>query len=146
MVDGHIPAKKPIDRGPIFAIGLADFSTNTGTPSLHTSFGRHLTQKASQFLWCDMTWSSFINLCLGIVSRILGCWCRRILHQQKMSILWQLCGYKDHALLVSSSLQEGLPSRRYGRRNIAVATKSQMTNAVSQDCARTWAIIFAAIN
>jgi hypothetical protein len=41
---------------------LADFATNTGTPSLHRSFGRHLTQKVSQFLWCDMPWSSFINL------------------------------------------------------------------------------------
>jgi hypothetical protein len=29
---------------------LADFATNTGKLSLHTSFGRHLTQKVSQFL------------------------------------------------------------------------------------------------
>ena len=50
MVDGHIGAKKPSDRDAIFAIGLADFATNTGTPSLHRSFGRHLTQKVSQFL------------------------------------------------------------------------------------------------
>jgi hypothetical protein len=48
MVDGHIGAKKPSDRDAIFAIGLADFATNTGKPSLHSSFGRHLTKKVSQ--------------------------------------------------------------------------------------------------
>ena len=58
----------------------------------------------------------FYQLVLGIVSRILGCQCRRILHQQKKSILWEFCGYEDHALFVLSSLQDGLPSGRYGRR------------------------------
>jgi hypothetical protein len=50
MVDSHIGAKKPSDRDAIFAFRLADFATNTDTPSLHTSFGRHLTEKVSQFL------------------------------------------------------------------------------------------------
>jgi hypothetical protein len=39
MVDSHIDAKKPSYKDAMLAIGLADFATNIGTPSLHTSFG-----------------------------------------------------------------------------------------------------------
>jgi hypothetical protein len=50
LIDGYIVAKKPSDRDAIFALGLAEFAINTGTLSLHASFGRHHTQKLSQFL------------------------------------------------------------------------------------------------
>ena len=50
MVGGHIGGKKPDDMDALFAVGLADFSTNKGLPSLHTSFGQYLMKKVSQFL------------------------------------------------------------------------------------------------
>jgi hypothetical protein len=50
LIPCHIVAKKPSDRDAIFAIALANFAINTGTLSLQANFGRHLTQKLSQFL------------------------------------------------------------------------------------------------
>jgi hypothetical protein len=49
MVTEHIGDKKSDDMDTPFSMGLADFSTNKGQPSLHTSFGQYLMKKEVNF-------------------------------------------------------------------------------------------------
>jgi hypothetical protein len=153
MVDGHIDFKKPSDRDQTFLLYCPIL-----LPKLihhhYISIGRHLTQKVSQFLWCDMPWSSFINL--GIVSRILGCWCRRILHQQKCPSVGTLLVRTMRSLYYPAckACKKAYHRDVMAGENSAIAAKSQMTNfsrpgymqAIKYPfkTARTWAIIFAA--
>jgi hypothetical protein len=101
-------------------IHFIDFSTR---PSPHKfRWPSYAESESILMMWYAVV--MFYWLVVGIVSRILGCWCSRILHQQEMSILWQLCVYETHALLVLSSLQRRLIIRTLWQEKILQSQSS----------------------
>ena len=114
MADGHIGRKRAPGEDVLFAIGLGNFNTRKRLSSLHTSFAAHFVNKV--IAW-SLPYTPFIILTRSSAaeSRLSGCWSRRVLHFEKVSLLRTLCWPSEHPSAALPHLPKTRASRYHGK-------------------------------